>query len=520
MSPHSAGSDESVSIWMDSSPPTHHPSLRGNIDAEVAIIGAGITGITAAFLLAREGCSVALLEKGRMAMSETGHTTAHIVEATDADYRQLVRDHGEDGARENTDAIRAAIDQIRSLVEELRIDCGFRAVDGFLYSEHEKDRSYLERQQKYLERSGVRTDWADSLPLPFPTIGGLRFKDQYAFHVREYLLAVARAAREHGARIFENSLVNDVKSAKRGGQATVSAEHGKVRSKSVLLATHVPLNDRGALWSRMHVTRSYVVAAPIEPGSMSDGLFWDTAYPYHYTRVLGTQKGPHVMVGGEDRDVGKKGNDVRRYEELESYCRERFGVRTFSHRWSGQINEPEDKIPFIGRSAHGKNVWMATGYSGTGMTYGTLGGMMLADAALGRENRFASLFDPSRRTRRAAVKKTVARRAKAPKPPTRKPAHRNVGARALSEVGEGQGKVVSMGGRKCAVARVDGTLRMLDPTCTHMGCTVAWNAAEKSWDCPCHGSRFRVDGDVLSGPATEPLEVFPPASRARRPSRR
>jgi glycine/D-amino acid oxidase-like deaminating enzyme/nitrite reductase/ring-hydroxylating ferredoxin subunit len=506
MSTHPPGSDESLSLWIDTTPSTDYPSLHGDVEADVAIVGAGITGITAAYLLSKAGKSVVLVDKGRIAMSETGHTTAHIVSTTDADYREMIKVHGEEGARTDTEAIRSAVELIRSLVSELGIDCGFKAVDGYLYAEKQEDREYLQRQHEGLKRAGMESEWVDQVPLPFDTAGGLRYRDQYRFHVQQYLLPIAEAAVKHGARIFENTLVNDVQNAEKDGHCTVKSEAGSIRARHVLLATHVPLNDRGTLWAKMHVTRTYVVATPIQPGEVTDALFWDTEYPYHYTRLLETDKGLFLIVGGEDRDVGKEENDEERYRALEEYCRSRFGVKKFSHRWSGQINEPADMLPFIGESSHGRNVWMSTGYSGTGMTYGTLSAMLLSDFALERENRFAKLYDPSRKSLGAILENVVTKTIEFPKRMIEKVTHRDVEATSVDEVGEREGKIVSTGGAKYAVARIDGELRTVDPTCTHMGCTVAWNGAEKSWDCPCHGSRFNTRGEVLNGPATSPLK--------------
>ena len=502
---HPAGSDQSLSLWIDTTPSTNYPSLHGDLEADVAIVGAGITGITAAYLLANAGQSVVLVDKGRIAMSETGHTTAHIIEATDADYRDLIKVHGEENALLNTEAIRESIAVIRSMVGGLGIDCGFKALDGYLYTEIEKDREYLQRQQEFLRQANIATEWVEDVPLPFDTFGGVHYRNQYVFHIRQYLLPIAEAAVKKGARIFENSLIDDVENAEKGGRCVVKSEAGTIRAKHVLLATHVPINDRGGLWAKMYVTRTYVVAAPIEPGQIPDALFWDTAYPYHYTRLLDTAKGLFLIVGGEDRDVGKEGNDEERYEALEEYCRTRFGVKRFTHRWSGQINEPADMLPFIGESSHGKNVWMSTGYSGTGMTYGTLAAMLLADFAMERENRFAELYDPSRKKLGSILENVVTKATEFPKRMIEKITHHDVEAMSVDEVGEGEGKIVSTGESKLAVCRIDGKLRALDPTCTHMGCTVAWNAAEKSWDCPCHGSRFDTRGQVLNGPATAPL---------------
>jgi nitrite reductase/ring-hydroxylating ferredoxin subunit len=272
-----------------------------------------------------------------------------------------------------------------------------------------------------------------------------------------------------------------------------------------VLATHVPLNDRGVLWAKMHATRSYVVGAPLLEASVPDALFWDTADPYHYTRIARHGNDRFLVVGGEDRDVGDDDNDEQRYAALESFCRDRFGVADFPYRWSGQINEPADGLPFIGRSSQGERVWMATGYSGTGMTYGTLAAMLLSDLAIGRENRFAKLYDPGRTSPKAVVGHVLTKAVELPKRMAERVAGRDIEADSLDQVREGEGKIVKADGHRWAAARLADGLHVVDATCTHMGCTVEWNAAERSWDCPCHGSRFTIDGKVLNGPATEAL---------------
>jgi glycine/D-amino acid oxidase-like deaminating enzyme/nitrite reductase/ring-hydroxylating ferredoxin subunit len=499
------GSSTSLSIWIATTPSTDYEPLRSDVQADVAIVGGGITGLTAAWLLARAGASVVLVERGRIAMSETGHTTAHVVEAVDADYGRLLRDHGEDDARLNTEAIRASIRQMASIVEELALDCDFRAVDGFLFTEDEEGEEYLDRQRESLARAGVEAERVSSVPLPFPNRGGLRFRDQRVVHVREYLLGVARAAAEKGARICESTTAVEVEAPRGGGLAAVRTEAGSVRASNVLLATHVPMGDRGALWAKMHTTRSYVVAGPIERERIPDALFWDTARPYHYIRRFEHEGQLHAIVGGEDRDVGAGENDAERYEALESWCRAKLGMRSFTYRWSGQINEPADALPFIGESSHGRRIWMATGYSGTGMTYGTLGGMLLADLALDRESRFARLYDPGRVKARAVLGHVVTKATEVPKRIVEKVTGLDVDGGSVGDVREGEGRILSIQGTKVAVSRVGGVVREVDPTCTHMGCTVTWNAAETSWDCPCHGSRFASDGALLNGPATTPL---------------
>lgn len=503
---HPAGSDESLSLWIDTTPSTSYPALEGNTDADVAIVGGGITGITAAYLLAKGGRSVVLIDKGRVAMSETGHTTAHIVESTDADYEQLIKDHGEENARLNTAACRDAMRMIRELVAELGIDCGLETVDGYLYAEDPNHVEYLQRQQTHLQKAGVEVAWVDRAPLPFATVGALHFTNQQIFHIRKYLLPLLEAAVKLGVRVYEQTRAFDIDNAKKTGRCSVETEHGRISAEHVILATHVPINDRGTLWAKMHTTRTYVVAAPIERGRVPNALYWDTVMPYHYTRLLETDRGLFLIVGGEDRDTGHKENEPERYRELERYARERFGVTEFPYRWSGQINEPADMIPYIGKSTHGENVWMATGYSGTGMTYGTTAAMLLADLALGRDNVYAKLFDPGRFKFVSVAENVITKASKGPARLAAKLLNLDVDAKSFEEVAEGEGKIVQVDGEKYAVCRVDGKLCAVSPTCTHMGCTVEWNAAEKSWDCPCHGSRFSRDGHVLNSPASEPLE--------------
>ncbi|HVT42991.1 MAG TPA: FAD-dependent oxidoreductase [Thermoanaerobaculia bacterium] len=502
---HPAASD-SPSIWIDTAPATEYPALDGDTETDVAIVGAGITGITAAYLLGKEGRHVVLLDKGRIAMAETGHTTAHIVDAADADYRELVKTHGEQNVRLDSEAVRSAVVRIRAFVDELRIDCDFRPVDGYLFTENPDHLDHLKKQLEHLAAAGVEVEWVDDVPLPFSTAGALRYRNQHSFHVRRYLLPLAEAAAALGVRIVENTLATAVENAESDGWCRLTTDRGVIRARHVILASHVPINDRSALWAKMHATRTYVVATPIEPGRAPDALFWDTEDPYHYVRLFETDGRLFLIVGGEDRDVGKEGNDEERYGALETWCRERFGSTEFPWRWSGQINEPADSIPLIGESSHGTNVWMATGYSGTGMTYGTLGAMILADLVLGRTNRFSELYAPGR-IRMASMLETIATKAaEMPKRLFDKVTGADVETTTVEEIAEGDGAIVSAGEQKYGVARVDGALQSVDPTCTHMGCTVAWNGAEKSWDCPCHGSRFDLEGKVINGPATTPLE--------------
>ena len=505
------------SLWITSTAATRYLRLARSAAADVVVVGGGITGITAAYQLAAAGARVVLLEKDRIAMAESGHTTAHVVEFTDADYGALLEEHGEAAMRANTAAVRAAMAWMRARIAEHGIECGLRELPGYLYAEDAAGRRAIDGQRQALARAGVACARVARAPLPFANRGGLRFDAQLQLHIREYLLPLARAAARSGAVIHERSAARQVE--RKGGVWRVTTDGGTLRARRLIVATHAPIEDRGLLWAKMQQTRTYVVAARLPRQlEIEEALYWDSDSPYHYTRIAETSEGRFLIVGGEDRPLGDAENDERRFAALERYSRERFGIRRFTHRWSGQINEPVDGLPLIGESSLGEDSWMATGYSGTGITYGTVAGLLVADLALGRDNEWSQVFDPARLKIKAMVS-GLKQVLSTPKRMAERLLGTDVEVEKLGQIRSGQGKVAEVGGKKVAVWRSpQGRLHAVAATCTHMGCSVTWNAAEGSWDCPCHGSRFGIDGTVLNGPAVAPLEPvrLAPARRRRR----
>jgi glycine/D-amino acid oxidase-like deaminating enzyme/nitrite reductase/ring-hydroxylating ferredoxin subunit len=491
---------KSTSLWrVTSAPPTTSP-LSGDLQVDVAIVGAGITGITAALLLKERGRSVAVLEKESIGAGETGNTTAHLTEAVDARYHYLRRTFGTEEAKLVASASHASLEKIAELVSRHGIDCHFRRVPGYLYTEKRKYIAEVKNEVAAAKEAGLDVQWTDDVPLPFATRGAALFANQAQFHPGEYLNGLAARIDGDGCHLFGNTMVTNIT---EGEPCIVETERGRITAKAVLMATNTPIAGYTTLHTKSTAYRTYALAFRVT-GEHPDGLFWDTADPYHYTRWQETDAGTFLIIGGEDHKVGEEEDTEGCFARLLDYCRQQFGVSEPEHRWSGQIIEPHDGLPFIG----GGPLYVATGYSGQGMTFGTLGAMMVTDLISGIETPWKSLFDPMRVHMRGSVREFMAQNLAFPGHMiSDRLISRDVEGKDSVDVKSGEGKILAVGGRKVACYRDEaGTLHSVSPVCTHMRCDVAFNDAEKTWDCPCHGSRFTPDGDVLNGPAHKPLE--------------
>ncbi|HEV3486311.1 MAG TPA: FAD-dependent oxidoreductase [Vicinamibacterales bacterium] len=491
----------STSLWAATSAAPRFDPLRGDLDVDVAIIGAGITGLTAALLLKERGRSVAVLEKETIAAGESGNTTAHLTEAIDARYHYIRRKYSGDEARLVADASRASLQRIAELIQRHSIDCHFRRVPGYLYTEKRRYVAELKNEAVAARDAGLDAQWTEDVPLPFETRGAVLFANQAQFHPGEYLSALARLVHGDGGRIFEQTRATDVKD---GEPCIVETEHGRVRARAVFMATNVPIAGFTQIHTFAAPYRTYALAFEAA-GEHPDGLFWDTADPYHYTRWQETDDGTFLIIGGEDHRVGEEEDTEACFARLLEYARQYYGVGEPRHRWSGQIIEPHGGLPLIGGSG---NVYLSTGYAGQGMTFGTLGAMMTADFITGVDNPWKDVFSHTRVRPHVTAREFLTENLNFPKHLiSDRLTSRDVEGTSTIDVRAGEAKILEIDGKKVAAYRDEGgNLHCVSPVCTHMKCDVAWNDAERTWDCPCHGSRFTPDGAVLNGPAREPLE--------------
>lgn len=491
------------SYWTATTPQKKYAALKGKIEVDVAIVGGGITGLTAAMRLKQAGKRVAVLERTHIANGESGHTTAHITEVIDTRYYKLVSDFGAKGARMAAESSRAAIDQIEKWVSEFNIDCDFMRVPAFLYAESRRDVRELRKEACAMRRAGVEAEMTTEVPLPFRVQAAIRVKDQAQFHPRKYLLALAEKIHGDESHIFEKTKVVDMTD---GDPCHLTTENGSVIAKEAIFATNTPINNRFFLHTKLAAYRTYAIAVKVSKQSLEPGLYWDTAEPYHYTRVVSGEMNDTLIIGGEDHKTGMVEDTETRFRKLESYSRDHFAVDTVETRWSGQVLEPVDGLPYIGLNSMSKHFYVAAGFAGNGMTFGTISGMLLSDLITGHKNKWADLYDATRVKPWASALTYLHENKDYPLcmlADRVRPAE----ARSIDEVKPGEGKIVAHNGEKVAVYHdPNGAVYAVSPVCTHMGCLVHFNNSEQSWDCPCHGSRFAVNGEVMNGPAVTALK--------------
>ena len=501
-------SERSVSVWESSVPQRTFAPLAGDAEADACVVGAGITGMTAAYLLAKAGRRVIVLDRTSVGGGETGQTTAHLSSALDDFFHVLEKVHGAEGARLAYASHQAAIERIGAIAAEEGIACDYRRVDGYWFLDPRHPGDLLEKERDAARRAGAPAEIVERIPgVPFDSGSALRFANQGQFHVLKYLSGLADAVLRMGGRIHTG---NEVREVEDGPRAAASGEGFSVAAGAVVVATNPPVHDRFAIHTKQAPYRTFAVAGTVAAGTLEPALWWDSGDPYHYVRTQPVEGDPSrlwVIAGGEDVKQAHADDAEARYARLEAWARQRFGIGSAELRWSGMVMEPADYLAFIGRDPAGReNVYVSTGDSGHGMTHGTIGGMLISDLVLGRPNPWETLYDPSRKTLSVdSVAEFVGENLDvAAQYAKLSPTFRD--AASADEVPPGTGAVVQRGLRKVAVYRDEqGVAHEMSALCTHLQCVVRWNGEERSWDCPCHGSRFAPTGQVLTGPAVAPL---------------
>lgn len=477
---------------------------RGNTNEsiyDVIIIGGGITGLTTALLLQSKGKKCVVIEAKTIGYGTTGGTTSHFNTFFDTTYPKIEKDFGEDGAKMIATSAKEALALITELIERYSIDCDFEFKDAFLYSENETESKLLEEILESSVKAGIQTTYAESNHIPIPFDKVIKFNNQAQFHPLKYIHTLAQEFIKAGGVILENHFIKST-----GSENNLYYADGNgfiARGRNIVHATHLP---QGINYFNFTCApyRSYVLGVSLADDDYPDALVYDMQEPYHYFRTHVIEGKKHLIIGGEDHKTGHDEPEDA-FEKLIAYTNEHFKVASIDFKWSSQYYVPSDGLPFIGQYAS-EGSYVATGYYGNGMTFGTLSAKIISDLILGEESSYAEVYKPSRIKPIAGFKEFVKENADV--------AWRFVADRfsaedlsSLNEIENDSGCLVDYEGKRIAIYKDNsGKVHALNPTCTHAGCIVKWNQTEKSWDCPCHGGRYDVKGKVITGPPTKDLQ--------------
>ena len=472
--------------WTATAPDICYPVLANPVVTDVAIVGAGIVGLTAGYSLVQAGFAVAVLESRRVGRQVTGRSTAKITSQHSLIYRYLIDTAGFDKARHYADASRTGAQQISSWIADLRIDCEFEPKDAYVFTSDLARRADIVAEAEAAQSVGFNAEVLGRAPLPFATAAALRFPDQAQFNPVQYLIGLAGAAAAAGALVFESTCVTAIDSGKRWRLTT---KEGSVEAQHVVIATNLPFAapveyDRRTQ-PRCHIAMAFRTEVAI------DGMFIGIDPPTHSLRMGRDRQGPLLIVLGPSFNTGQDGDVAGRFRELEGWVRGNLPVGEAAWRWVNEDFNSADRIPYVGApSTKAAGLYVATGFNGWGITNGTAAGLLIADQIQGRPNPWASLYNPTR-----AYPKDFHQSGKS-----------QSRVESTDDIAPGAGAVITIGKQELAVWKdTDGRPHVLSAACTHKGCTVTWNNAARTWDCPCHGSMFEADGSVIHGPAVEPL---------------
>ncbi|ODM26222.1 (2Fe-2S)-binding protein [Clostridium sp. Bc-iso-3] len=490
--------------WIASTPETDYPTLDEDIKVDVAIIGGGITGISSAYLLSKAGVKVAVIEADRILQGTTGHTTAKITSQHELIYSKINSQMGRELAEQYADANESAIRMIEKIATENNIECDFVSQSAYVYTLQDEYIEKIKDEVQIAESLGIKVSYLEEIPLPFPIKAAVRFDNQAQFHPRKFLLPLAKEITASGNQIFEQSRIVDIENG--SNYVLITNQGKKVAASKIIIASHYPFyNKTGLYFTRIYPERSYVVAIKAKE-SYPGGMYITIEEPGRSLRSQRSDDGELILVGGEHHKTGQGEDTIKHYEALIDYANTTFTVEDIPYRWSTQDCMTLDGLPYVGHfTSNTPNMYIATGYGKWGMTNSMASAMILRDLIVDGKSSWQEVYNPSRKTIAASTKNFVVE-------------NLNVAEKLIEgkisplpdniSIKPGEGKIIQVDGKRAGAYRDhQGTLHVVDTTCTHMGCELYWNSAEKSWDCPCHGSRFTYEGDVIEGPAVRPLSI-------------
>ena len=500
-----------VSLWAATGGTATYASLNAPLSVDVAVIGGGIAGLTAALALKRAGKTVAVLEAARVGTGVTGNTTGKVTSLHRLAYSELAARHGAGTAATYGQANEAAIEHIAGVVAAEGIDCGFRRVANYTYAESGPALELVREEAELAGRLGLPASFTRDVPLPFAVMGAVRFDGQAQIHALRYVQGLARAVNGDGSFVFEESPATGFRD---GSPAVVDTERGSVRAKDIIVATNLPIGDNGLFAGRCYAHRSYIVAGRSAVPPL-DATFVSVDEPMRSILTVDVDGTSYVLAGGEGHAATVSVDSAERYRRLATFVRDRLGAGEIAFRWSTQDAMPADGLPYVGPMApQSRHVHVITGLRKWGLTNGTAAALILRDTLCGSDNPWAAVFDSTRSAR--ATRAAAARRPEevpgdgSAAPGAVSPADAAPADVAPARVAPGEGRVVDVRGAKTAVyVSPAGDVQAVSAICTHLGCTVEFNPTEVTWDCPCHGSRFSADGTVIQGPATRNLAPSP-----------
>ncbi|MGI6119880.1 MAG: FAD-dependent oxidoreductase [Desulfosporosinus sp.] len=491
--------------WIASTSQDDYPILNDDIKVDIAIIGGGITGISCAYLINKEGLKTAIIEADRILQGTTGHTTAKITSQHGLIYSKIKSQMSKEFAQQYADANESAIRMIEKIANDNRIECDFSPQSAYIYTLQDKYIKKISDEVKVASSLGIKATYLEEIPLSFPVKAAVRFDNQAQFHPRKLLLSLAKDYFNSGGKIYEQSRVIDIEE-KKGTYIIITSQGKKVTAKKLILATHYPCyNKPGLFFTRIYQDRSYVVAVKAKE-NYPGGMYIAAEESGHSFRNQMSEHGELIFVGGERHKAGQSKDTAKRYEALVDFAKKVFTVEEIPYRWSTQDCMTLDGLPYVGHfTAKTPNLYVATGYGKWGMTNSIASAMILRDLIISGKSAWQDVYNPARLTISASVKNFVVQ-------------NLNVADQLLegklsplkknTEIKRGEGKIIKANDQKVGAHRDEqGNLHIVNTTCTHMGCELTWNSAETSWDCPCHGSRFSNNGDIIEGPAVKHLNL-------------